>query len=174
MKEYTPLQDVESVISILSKISFLGGISDVQREEIFRLLEVGSFAKGECISQRGEEPSHIYIIKKGRIDLLITVDGVTAKKREFNVGDCFGEAAMLSMINNSATFVAAEDSELIMLSRRAFNRLRREDLDVFCILMMNLARELARKLQFTDAILLQHEHTADGLEAAATGNTKSS
>jgi hypothetical protein len=29
---------------------------------------------------------------------------------------------------------------------------------VFCILIMNLARELARKLQFTDNILLKHEH----------------
>ena len=61
-------------------------------------------------------------------------------------------------INNTASFVAAEDSELIVLSRRALNQLRREDPHLFCILIMNLARELARKLQFTDEILLKHEH----------------
>src|SRR5438874_2258230 len=121
MKEYTPLKDADSVISILSKISFLGGVSDAQREEIFRLLEVGSFKKGEYVSKKGEEPSHIYIIKKGKIDLLLTDNEVEVTKREFHVGDCFGEAAMLSMINNTASFVAAEDSELIMLSRRALN-----------------------------------------------------
>src|SRR5437879_4414752 len=130
MKEYSPLTDVDSVISILSKISFLGGVSDAQREEIFRLLEVGHFRKGEYVSKRGEEPSHIYIIKKGKIELLIGDDEIAEKKREFNVGDCFGEAAMLSMINNTASFVAAEDSELIMLSRRALNQLRREDAKV--------------------------------------------
>src|SRR5258708_2042931 len=99
MKEFAPLRDVESVMSILSKISFLGGISDAQRNQIFRVLETGFFKKGEYVCRRGEEPSHIYIIKKGKIDLLITDKDVAVKKRAFNVGDCFGEAAMLSMIN---------------------------------------------------------------------------
>lgn len=158
MKEYAPLIDVDSVLSILSQISFLGGVSDAQRAEIFRRLEIGSFQKGEFVSKKGEEPSHIYIIKKGKIDLLITDNEVAITKREFHVGECFGEAAMLSMINNTASFVAAEDSELIMLSRRALNKLRQEDLKLFSVLIINLSRELARKLQFTDEILLKHEH----------------
>jgi CRP/FNR family cyclic AMP-dependent transcriptional regulator len=158
MKEYTPLTDVEPILSILSKISFLGGVSDAQREEIFHRLEVGQFKKGEYVSRKGEVPSHIYIIKKGKIDLLITDNEVAIKKREFNVGDCFGEAALLSMNNNTASFIAAEDTELVVLSRRALNQLRGEDPAAFCVLIMNLARELARKLQYTDNILLQHEH----------------
>ena len=158
MKEFSPFKDLDSVMSILSKISFLGGVSDVQRNKIFQLLEISSFKKGEYVSKKGEEPSHIYIIKKGKIDLMITDNEVAIKKREFNVGDCFGEAAMLSMINNTASFVAAEDSELIVLSRRALNKLRHDDIEVFCMLIMNLARELARKLQYTDDILLKHEH----------------
>ncbi len=143
---------------ILSRISFFGGISDPQREEIFRLLEVASFRKGEYVSKRGETPSHVYIVKTGRINLLIEDDEIAINKRAFAVGDCFGEAAMLSTINNTASFVAAEDSELIMLSRRSLNDLRNEDLNLFCVLIMNLARELARKLQYTDEILLKHEH----------------
>jgi len=175
MKEYTAFKDVDSVMSILSKISFLGGISTAQRNEIFRFLEVSMFEKGEYVSRKGEPPSHIYIIKKGKIDLMITDNEVAIKKREFNVGDCFGEAAMLSMTNNTASFVAAEDSELIVLSRRSLNQLRREDLEVFCILIMNLARELARKLQFTDDILLKHEHELgselhDELHSAGAGS----
>lgn len=158
MKDFTPLTDVDAVMSILSRISFLGGVSDVQREEIFRLLEVGTFKKGEYISRRGEQPSHIYIIKKGRIALMITDNDVAIEKREFNVGDCFGEAALLSMNNNTASFVAAEDCDLIVLSRRSLNQLRHEDLNLFCVLIMNIARELARKLQFTDEIMLRHEH----------------
>lgn len=158
MKQYTPLTDVDSVILILSHISFLGGVSEVQRSKIFRILEIGHFKAGEYVSRRGDEPSHIYIIKSGKIDLLITDKDVAVRKREFTVGDCFGEAALLSMVNNTASFVAAEDSELIALPRRALNQLRREDPDLFCHLILNLARELARKLQFTDDILLRHEH----------------
>jgi len=54
--------------------------------------------------------------------------------------------------------MAAEESELVVLSRRALNQLRREDAAVFSILILNLARELARKLQYTDEILLNQEH----------------
>src|SRR5580692_7233761 len=100
MKQYTPLKDVDSVILILSHISFLGGVSEVQRNKIFRILEIGHFKAGEYVSRRGDEPSHIYIIKSGKIDLLITDNDVAVRKREFTVGDCFGEAALLSMVNN--------------------------------------------------------------------------
>jgi len=63
---------------------------------------------------------------------------------------------LLSMNNNTASFVAAEDSEIIVLSRRSLNHLRKEDPDLFSILILNLARELARKLQYTDEILLRN------------------
>lgn len=158
MKDFVPLEDIESVMSILSKISFLGAVSDEQREEIFRLLEVGTVKRGEYVSKRGEQPSHIYIIKKGRIALEINDNEAMIKKREFGVGDCFGEAALLSMNNNTASFVATEDSELIVLSRKSLSQLRHEDLNLFCVLIANLARELARKLQYTDELMLRHEH----------------
>ena len=156
MKEYSPLTDIEPVMSILSTISFLGGVSDSQRDEILKRFEVGAFRKGEYISHKGDVPSHIYIIRAGKVDLMLTDQrGVESRKREFTVGDCFGEAALLSMINNSASFVAAEDCELIVLSRQALNQLRRDDPGVFSVLIMNLARELARKLQYTDEMMLR-------------------
>ena len=158
MKTFAPLTNIESVLSILSQISFFGGISDAEREEVFRLLESGCFKKGEHIIKLGEEPTHLYIIKSGRVDLFLTDDGGTIKERQFQAGDCFGEVLMLSMADKFASYVAAEDCELIVLSRRALNQLRHEDLHLFCLLIMNLAREIARKLQFTDAMLLKDEH----------------
>ncbi|MEI8310151.1 MAG: cyclic nucleotide-binding domain-containing protein [Verrucomicrobiota bacterium] len=163
MKRYAPLEDPDSVMSILSNISFLGGVSDTQRDKVFRLLETGQFEKGECVSQHGEEAAHLYIITKGKIDLLLTDDKVVVKKREFKVGDCFGEAAFLAMNNDTASFVAAENSEIVVLSRHSLNELRHEDPELFTTLIMNLARELARKLQYTDYILLQHERERGNL-----------
>lgn len=158
MKRYVPLKDPDSVMSILSNISFFGGVSDVQRKKVFHRLEIGQFAQGECVSQHGEEAAHLYIITKGRIDLLLTDNTVVVRKREFGVGDCFGEAAFLALNNDTASFVAAENCELLVLSRQSLNQLRHEDPELFTTLILNLARDLARKLQYTDSILLQHEH----------------
>lgn len=155
MTQFLPLKDPDSLMPILSRIAFLGAVTDEQREEICKLLEVGTFQKGEYISKRGEQPSHIYIIKKGTVNLELTDDDTVMHKREFKVGDCFGEAALLSLKNNSASFVAAEESELIVLSRKSLSRLRHDNPDLFTLLILNLARELARKLQFTDEIVLR-------------------
>jgi len=143
------------VYPILSRISFLGGIPEKDLDVICKWLEPKHYAAGEIIAKEGEEPSHLYIIERGLVDLLITVEGVTKKKRCFEVGDSFGEAAMLSLINNTATFVASEPTELWTLSRKSLNALRKESPEVFSQLILNLARDLARKLQFTDELLLK-------------------
>lgn len=157
MKRYFPMNSPDNVNAILSKISFLGGVTDEQREEIFHLMEETHFQRGEYVSMKGEKPEYIHIIIKGRVDLLISSDETTIRKRSFNVGDCFGEAALLSMINNTASFIAAEESELLMLSRRALSELYRSNPALFGLLIMNMARELARKLQYSDELMLKEE-----------------
>ena len=142
---------------MLSSISFLGGIAGDQRAILYHYFETAEYKKGEFVARRGEEPSHIFIIKRGEVDLIIEDNDLKVTKRRFRPGDCFGEAALLSLINNTASFIAAEDSELIGFSRKAFNLLRREDPAVFAQLILNLARELARKLQYSDEILLHRD-----------------
>ena len=158
MNSFTPLKDAESVLSILSKISIFGGITEEQRQEVFSRLETGFFRKGSCIFKKGDEPTHIYIVKKGRVDLRITDQEVVLHKKELGVGECFGEASLMSMHAHTATAVAAEDTEIIVLSRHALNQLRHEDPALFSLLLINIARELARRLKTTDDILLHYLH----------------
>ncbi len=155
MNRFRPLQHRGSVFSILENIPFLGGISESQRQLIFSYMEAASYEQGEFIARKGETPTHIYIIQKGLVGLVLEKDGANISKRQFHTGASFGEAALLSLINNTASFRADEASDLIVLSRRALNTLRKEDSEVFTILMVNMARELARKLQYTDEMLLQ-------------------
>jgi len=74
-------------------------------------------------------------------------------------GECFGVASLMAMRRHASTAIALEDSEVMVLSREALWQLRREDIELFALLMMNIARELARRLKLTDDILLQYMHT---------------
>ncbi|MEI8341854.1 MAG: cyclic nucleotide-binding domain-containing protein, partial [Verrucomicrobiota bacterium] len=103
MNSFTPLQDEDSVLTILSKITLFGGITDRQRKEVFRRLESGSFKQGDFIFNKGDEPTHIYIVKKGTVDLRITDNEVVLHKKELGVGECFGEASLMSMHTHTAT-----------------------------------------------------------------------
>ena len=159
MKLSCPIADVESVLPILSEIALFGGFSDAQLHQIFKYVEECVFKQGEIIFQKGGDPSHIYIVKKGKIDLLITEQNVVLKKKTLTTGDCFGEASLMGMRKHTATAVAVEDSAVMVLSWQALLRLRREDSVLFSFLMLNIARELARRLELTDEILLHYIRT---------------
>ena len=131
------------MISILSRISIFGGITDTQQQELFSRLEVGSIKEGQFVFQKGDDPSHIYIVKSGYIELFIPDKEATIKKKRLGVGECFGQVAVMSIHQHTVSAVAAEDTEFIVLSKHALHQLHHEDVELFALLMMNIARELA-------------------------------
>ncbi|MHC5068310.1 MAG: cyclic nucleotide-binding domain-containing protein [Planctomycetota bacterium] len=162
MSHYAPLVHVEDVLPILSRIAIFGGLSETHLYEVFRRLEHTGLTAGEVVFRRGDHPSHIYVVLRGRVDLLISENGVTMQKARLEVGDCFGECALIAIRAHTATAVAIEASELLVLSQRALLLLQKEDLGLFALLMMNLARELARRLESTDEALVRYLSTDHG------------
>ena len=159
MNTFVPLENPQEVVSILSRISIFGGVSDDQQNEIFRRLEVGTVKKCQFVFQTGDEPSHIYIVERGLIELFIPDKEHTIEKKRLSVGECFGQVAVMSIHQHTISAVALEDTTLIVLSRRSLYQLHQEDIALFALLMMNIARELARRLQFMDHLLLESVHT---------------
>ncbi len=163
MKTFEPLKDIDSVKAILSKISIWGGLTDDQQDKIYKQLNVGSFRKGEYIFRKWDQPTYIYIVKNGRVDLIASDQGVAIQKESVKSGGSFGIAALMAMQPHMVTAVAAENSEIMVLSRQAILEIRYEDIELFALLMMNIAREISRRLKLTDDIFLQyiHEHRDD-------------
>jgi CRP-like cAMP-binding protein len=165
MNTFAPLEHREDVVSILSEISMFGGITDAQQNEIFSRLEIGAFKRGETIFREGDEPTHIYIVKSGLIGLFIEDKELKVEKKRLGKGECFGHVALMSINKHSISAVAVVDSEIIVFSRDLLQKLHHEDSQLFALLILNIARELARRLQFTDAMLLKamhpQEHRAD-------------
>ena len=132
-----------------------GGISEAQQQEIFSQVEVGAFKRGETIFQEGDDPLNIYIVKSGLVGLFISDHEVKIEKKRLGKGECFGHVALISINKHNLSAVAVVDSEIIVFSKELLNRLRHEDSELFSLLMLNIARELARRLQFTDDLLLK-------------------
>ena len=149
------LKDIVGVRDILFKISFLGGISGTELDLMLGYFEEITFKTGDVISKNGDHSSHIFIIRSGRVELRIVDENHDIRKREFTVGDHFGEVSMLSMINDTATFLALDDCECIAFPRKSLMRLKNENADLFSRLLLNLARDLARKLQYSADLMLR-------------------
>ena len=166
MPSFAPLENPASILDILSHIPMFGGITDAQQSEIISRLEIGTFKRGETIFQTGDEATHIYIVKSGLIGLFIADKEIKVEKKRLGKGELFGHVALMSINNHSISAVAVVDSEIIVLSEPVLRRLREEDSNLFALLMMNIARELATRLQFTDDLLLKAMHPRERGRAA--------
>jgi CRP/FNR family cyclic AMP-dependent transcriptional regulator len=158
MNLFHPLGNRDDVLSILSQISMFGGITEAQQNEIFSRLEIGTFKRGETIFREGDDPTHIYIVKSGLIGLFISDNEVKVEKKRLGKGECFGHVALISINQHNLSAVAVVDSEIIVFSKELLRQLHHEDSELFALLILNIARELARRLQFTDDLLLKAMH----------------
>jgi len=155
-KHPEPLLDIENVLSILNKISIFAGFSDKQLYTVFRELEKVSYEDGALIFEQGSEPSHIYIIQQGMVKLVVGDENTSLELIELMLGACFGETAVIGILPHAASAVAVGKTELVVLSRHALLTLYKADLELYSLLILNIAREACRRLYQTDRILLHY------------------
>jgi CRP-like cAMP-binding protein len=60
---------LEEVRAILRKITIFAGLTEQKLCRVLELLEEVTYQPGEHIFEQGQQPSHIYIIKSGRVKL---------------------------------------------------------------------------------------------------------
>ena len=155
-KQLFPLLDIEEVMPILNEISIFAGLSDKQLYTLFRLLEKAHYKAGEKIFEQGGHPSYIYIVQSGSVKLIANARQTPLELIVFQRGHCFGETSVIGIQPHAATAITVEDTELIVLSRNALLSLLKSDLELFSILILNIAREACRRLYKTDEILLHY------------------
>ena len=155
-KVYEPILDIENVLAILNKISIFAGLSDGQLYSLFKHLRKVTFNANEAVFMQGQQPNHIYIVKKGRVKLIVWEDDIPLELVEFDQGHCFGEASVIGIQPHKGTAIAVEQTELIILSRNALMSIYDTDKELFSILILNIAREVSRRLHATDDILLHY------------------
>jgi len=147
---------LEEITPILNKISIFGGLSDKQLHTLFQLLQQVSYKKDEYVFRQGDEPSHIYVVISGTVKLIMEEHGTPLELIAFSAGHNFGETAMIGIQPHSASALAVENTELIVLSRKALLSLHDTDPELFGILILNIAREACRRIHNTDETLLHY------------------
>lgn len=155
-KALLPFSDIAHILPILNKIGIFGGLSDAELAVVFRKLESVSYEADEIIFAAGDAPTHIYIIRSGTIKLIADIHNEPLEIVAFSVGECFGETALIGIQPHSATAIAIEKSELLVLTGESLLSLYHTNKDVFGMLILNIAREACRRLHKTDAVLLHY------------------
>jgi CRP/FNR family cyclic AMP-dependent transcriptional regulator len=141
----------------LQSHALFGGITDAQMERILPHLKEETFDSGCDIVIEGNDGDRVYFITNGSVEILKNHEGANGIKRkkiaELHQGDAFGEMELIDIQNRAATVRALEPVSALSLSNKDFHQLYHEDPKIFTVLMMNLARDISRRLRKMDAIV---------------------
>jgi CRP-like cAMP-binding protein len=131
----------------------LNALADEEREAVLGSSRRRKFARGEVVFHEGDPGDSLHLIESGRFAVRVsTPAGDTAILNVLRAGETFGELALLRRdppLLRSATVTALEGATTLMLSRSAFQSVRRTHPEVEQMLSDVLAQRvdaLSRRL----------------------------
>lgn len=147
-------------LAYLKKHSLFGGITDEAFEHIKPLLRVARFPAGTVIVDEGTVNDRIYFIFEGVVEIVKRAATQAGEARHIALmheGDTFGEMELIDVQPCAATVRAVEDTATLTLSNHDLYRISKVDMKTYALLLMNLAREISRRLRVTDDLIAQTE-----------------
>jgi CRP/FNR family transcriptional regulator, cyclic AMP receptor protein len=141
---------------VLRKATIFAGLREEGLRTIVDQCDVVKAANGEVIIREGTPATEIFVLLEGRVKITLDQERSPLEICEFGPGSCLGEASVIGISAHSASAVAIEDTTYLVLSRKMLTSVFEADKEFFSYLILNIARELARRLHHTDEILLSY------------------
>jgi small-conductance mechanosensitive channel/CRP-like cAMP-binding protein len=108
----------------LAGISFFAALPESERAEVAEKLQYAPFARGDVITKQGNTAHWLYIVAYGEAEVVFEpAQGSPQVIGSVGAGEIFGEMALLSGEQRSATVVAKTDVECYRLDRASFQEL---------------------------------------------------
>ena len=146
---------INSILDDLQDFAFFGGIDRETLEKVGDLFDAGSYPPGTRIIVEGSSGNRLFIITSGRAEVSVRGPDADGHKTESVLathgrGDTFGEMELLDTQKRSASVTALEPVETLELTNMGLYQIFLRDPDVFRMIVMNLARDLSRRLRLAD------------------------
>jgi len=151
------MYDKEKLRSILKSVTIFSGIDDTNLEKIYSQCEVIAKKAGDVIIEEGTDATQIFILLSGRVKIVLNLHKEPLEIVELDSGHCVGEASIIGIQKHCASAVIMEDSEVLVFPRHVLMEIYESDKELFSLLILNIARELARRLYNTDQALLKYK-----------------
>jgi CRP-like cAMP-binding protein len=151
---------IEEHIKLLQSMPFFGAINEDSVSMVLAESEVCQIPANEFFYHQGEQGDCLYVLEKGKVEILKEVGDKTIKLCDIGQGGCFGELALIACTPRSAAARATADCEVIRIPQAALANLYEQDVDQYLLLQMNMAREVCRRLQELDEQWVRYQLTA--------------
>lgn len=144
-------------LSSLSNASVFGAL---QENSILWLLQNGriySLKKGECLFDQGQPGNSFHVILDGQVSYYKYHDGRYSYVKDYHAGEEIGFVSMIALHNRVGRAEAREDTQTLEIDTDVFHKFHHQSTLDFGILMMNLAREMARTIRSVGNLIVEKD-----------------
>ncbi|WP_437913586.1 cyclic nucleotide-binding domain-containing protein [Sorangium sp. So ce302] len=145
-----------SLITQLREIGLFGGLGDHVLQGLADTLELLDLEPGAVAFREGDSGREMFVLLSGEMEVLKrSKRDVEARIAVLGPNDWFGEMSILDVMPRSATVRAIAPSRLLRVSAHDLDALYRRDLKSYTLLVLNIAREMSRRLRVADSLLAE-------------------
>jgi CRP-like cAMP-binding protein len=135
----------------LQKYSLFGGLLPDQIQRILPHMVDESYNAADIIIVENTPNDSIRFVVEGRVAVMKNNKTIC----EVGEGNTFGEMEVLDVMPSVATIKAIVPTRTISISNKELRKIYKSDLQSFSLIVMNLARELSRRLRYMDEQAVQ-------------------
>ncbi|HPY20493.1 MAG TPA: cyclic nucleotide-binding domain-containing protein, partial [Polyangiaceae bacterium] len=137
----------------ISPVALFSDLDPPSLRALIEQFEVMSVPKDALIIQEGDEGAEAYIVARGELEAIRTVDDQTTVLARLTAGSLFGEMALLSRAPRAASVIACRPSILLVARKDALDQVAVGFPSVGTVLASHCQRRMVQNLIRTSAIL---------------------
>ncbi len=137
----------------LNELSTFGALSNDVIIELLHKGVIRHYRKGEYLTRLNQVAEDFQVVLSGCLAYYRRFEGCDVLTRQFGQGEQVGFDLMIGLLNHNGTDVAQQESLVLDISREQFFKLHVDFPADFGLLMINLARELAREIEILENVI---------------------
>jgi CRP-like cAMP-binding protein len=141
-------------LALLRTVELLAPLDDATLGELAARATVVRYAAGDRIVSALEAGADVFIVTAGHAEVVVEPSGGARRiLATLSPGSAFGEMASLTGELRSASVIASDEVELLVITDAEFDQLRERRPEVALVLLRTLARRLVDADRAIDALL---------------------
>lgn len=146
-------------LDLLRQMTVFRGLSDETLAFIDQNSPSVTVVEGDYFCREGHQADSLYVIQSGSVVILKKWQKSDVEIGTMGPGDCFGEMAIVDFQDRSASVKAVEDCMAIQIDRQTLHGVFTNNHEQYAIIMMNLGREISRRLRTVSDRLFELERS---------------
>jgi CRP/FNR family transcriptional regulator, cyclic AMP receptor protein len=139
-----------TTLEILAQVPLFSLMDGDERRALAEHMAAREFAKGQTIFTRGDVGDSLMVVRRGVIQLFVeTSEGARIVLGDLGPRQMFGELTLFDPGPRTATSIAAEDSQVLVLSHEDFRQVLRHQPEI----ALHVLAVMGKQLRATDELL---------------------